>query len=392
MKKPITTMVLLFLVINGAAAQWDKKFKARLYGGYEHNIFLSPNTLIRDGERLFREDLLTSGFFEGVLLSGDFEKKIRDGRWKLGFTTSGANYHTDPNANKYILNLRSSYRKKYRKGRYFELAPALVRRSQNGTNESDGVLRTTFSYTRFNLPVHLDFYLGDKRWFKTETGYTFKGYDKNDLGEKVSYHATYSRFSYSKKWQREQVTSKLILSGGLEYRHYTDLELDQEQEDTEDENEVVIRPNNPIAFIAEERQWLFYRASIEYNVEHETTPLEYTLGIYYIGRGDSEGRFGYSEVAPGASIRYKTKAFTLSGSARYNWRKFATLQVGDANALLRYNYIRADLQLSMPLGKKKLWYVKGDLTRRVSNRSEATSTAFRGYFNSMIETGITIRF
>lgn len=393
MKKPITTVLLLFLVINGAKAQWDKKFKASLYGGYEHNIFLSPNTLVRDGEQLFAEDLLTSGFFEGISLSGDFEKKFEDGRWKLGFATSGANFHTNPNANKYTLNLKASYRKKYKKGRYLEIAPSLARRSQNGINESDGVLRTTFSYTRFNLPAHLDFYLGDKKWFKTETGYTFKGYDKNDLGEKVSYHAVYTRFRYSKKWQKDLTTSKLIFSGGLEYRHYTDLEAEEEEGvEEEEENETVNRPNNPIVFIAEERQWFFYRASLEYNVEKSNTPWEYTFGIYYVGRGDSEGRFGYNEVSPGLSFQYKTNKFTLTGSAKYSFRKFATLEVGDQASLLRYNYVRTNLRLSVPLGKKRFWYVKGDLTNRVSNRSENTSTAFRGYFNSMIETGITIRF
>lgn len=395
MKRITTLLVLLSLASNGLVGQWDKKFKVGGFGGYEHNIFLSPSSLIRDGEQLFRQDILTSGFYEGLSFGGDFEKKFNGGRWKLGFQTSMANFHTTPDADRFTLSLKSSYRKRYAKGRYFEIAPSFARRSQQGINESDGVLRTTFSYTRFNLPAHLDFYLGNKTWFKTETGYTFKAYDQNDLGEKVSYHAAYTGFAFSRKWDKDKVTAKLTLSGNLEYRYYTDLEVDDESEEEEEgveENEVVARPNNPIGFIAEERQWLFYRASAEYNVKNSTSKFDYTLGLYFVGRGDSEQRFGYAELSPGASINYKAKGYSLNASAKYSMRNFSTLEVGDEEDQLKYNYIRSSLRLDVPLAKRKTWFIKGNLIHRTSSNTDLSSTAFRGYFNNSIETGITIRF
>lgn len=396
MKRILILTSCLFLVSNSLIGQWQKKFRASGYGGYEHNIFLSPATLLREGELVIRQDLLTSGFYEGISFGGDFEKEFEGGRWKLSFATSAANFHTTPDADRLTLNLKSSYRKRYAKGKYFEMAPSFTRRSQQGINESDGVLRTTFSYTRFNLPVHLDYYLGSKTWFKTETGYTFKAYDQNDLGEKVSYHAAYTGFGLSKKWEKDKVTSKLTFSGNLEYRHYTDLEVEEDGEEEDDEgveeNETVPRPNNPIGFIAEERQWFFYRVNLEYNVKNGTSKFDYTIGLYYVGRGDSEQRFGYSEISPGISINYRAKGFSLNASTRYSMRKFRTLEVGENDELLRYKYLRTSLRLNVPLSKGKIWFIKGNLIDRQSSRTDISSTAFRGYFNNSIETGITIRF
>ncbi|MFY0593471.1 hypothetical protein [Roseivirga sp.] len=395
MKRLSILMALLFFVSNGLFGQWDKKYKAGGFAGYEHNIFLSPSTLIRSGETLTRQDILTSGFYEGVSFSGDFEKKFKEGRWKLGFTSSYANFHTNPDADRFTLNLRSSYRKRYAKGKYIEIAPAFSRRSQQGINESDGVLRTTFSYTKFVLPLHWDFYFGKKVWFKTETAYTFKAYDQNDLGEKVSYHSAKTSFALSKKWNKAENINKISFSGGIEYRYYTDLELDdesEEEEEEEEENEVVARPNNPIAFIAEERQWLFYRADLEYNIKNNNTNFDYTLGLYFIGRGDSEQRFGYSELSPGARLNYKQKGFSVSGSIKYNMRKFTTLTIGESEQTLKYNYIRTSIRLNVPLAKRKLWYIKANLVNRKANNDNILSTAFRGYFNNSIETGMTFRF
>ncbi|OEK06564.1 hypothetical protein BFP71_02515 [Roseivirga misakiensis] len=376
--------------------QWQKKFVAGGFAGYEHNIFLSPGTLLRDGDQLTRQDLLTSGFYEGVSFKGDFENKFKEGRWKFGFATSIANFHTNPDADRFTLSLKSSYRKRYAKGKYFEIAPEFSRRSQQGINESDGVLRTTFSYTKFYLPLHLDYYLGNKTWFKTETAYTFKAYDQNDLGEKVSYHSAKTGLNFSKKWDKNEAINKLTFSGGIEYRYYTDLELeDEDDEDIEEEDEeddFVARPNNPIAFIAEERQWFFYTMGLDYNVKNDRTNFDYTLGLYFVGRGDSEKRFGYRELSPALSMRYSKKKLSVTASLKYGMRKFSTLTVGDNDQLLTYNYLRGSVRFNVALPKNKAWYIKGNLVNRTANNNNINSLAFRGYLNNSIETGISIRF
>ena len=394
MKSIILSILCFCLATNLATAQWKSDFTLKIRGGYEHNIYKSASNFQEGDEVLSGQDLMTSGLFEGVGFSGSFVMETTGGRWKLNYQVAYANFHTEVNANLFDGSFSASYRKKYAKGKYWELAPSFLRRSRQGTDESDAVLRTTLSYTRVNVPFHWDFYLGDKKWFKTETGYTFKSYDQSENGEQVSYHSAYTGASFSKKWEQASIIQKITFSGQFEHRLYTDLIEDEEGEQEEfidEEDEDFIDRGDIIGLIRENRQWTFLRANVEWNSEYKNSPFEFTVGLYSTFRLDSENRFGYSEFGPGLRAKYQLGRLSLSGSTSYRHRVFSNLNAADDNGSLQYQYFRSSLRLSTPIGKKKSWYLQGNAITRVSNRNVITSRAFRGYNYSLVEAGISIK-
>ncbi|GEM_PF-2312104 len=396
MKKSILSILCLCLATSMINAQWRSDFNLKIRGGYEYNIYRSASNFQEDDEILLGEDIWVSGLFEGIGLSGSSLKTKNQARWKLNYSLDYANFHTEVNANLFDGRFSASYRTKYAKGKYWEFDPSLTRRSRQGTDESDAVLRTTLSYTRLNLPLHLDFYLGDKKWLKTESGYTFKTYDRAENGEQVSYHAAYTGVSLSQKWEGRSSVNKLNLFGQIEHRYYTDLKEDEDSEEFEgeefdEEADDFIDRGDIIGLIRDNRQWTFLRANVEWNSDNKNSPFEYTVGLYSTFRLDSENRFGYSELGPGIRARYKVGRVAISGSSSYRIRTFSNLNAADDNGKLQYQYLRSSLRLSFPVQKNITWFVQGNAVTRVSNRNVITSRAFRGYNYALVEAGVSIK-
>lgn len=378
MKKIIFTLACC-LAINSVDAQWSKNFTFGIKGGYEYNIFKTPYSLDEEDDFLIGNDLIRSGFYEGLVFNGQFQNKFENGRFKVNFRSSANNYHTEENTNLYDFGLSSSYRVKYAKRKYFELSPAFYRRQRAGQDLSDDILRTTLSYTQFILPLSFDFYLKDKTWLKTDLGYRLKSYDENDMGEKVSYHAFFAGISFSKKWQNDQKIRKLILSPGIEYRAYTDLEAQNEEGEESD-------------LIEDDRDWTYTTANVEYNVKLAERPLSYTIGLYSTFRHDVENKFGYKEFGPGVRLNLPLNKASMSIGGSFRHRTFNTLKVNESADVLIYQYLRANARLTVPIGKNSTWYVEGNVIRRLSNNSNQTSTAFRSYNYALVSTGLTFRF
>ncbi len=377
MKKIIFTLACC-LAINSVHAQWTKNVTLGVRGGYEYNIFKTPYSLDEEDDFLIGSDLITSGFYEGLSFNGQFQNKFENGRFKINFRGSANNFHTEENTNLYDFGLSSSYRVKYGTRKYFEVAPGFYRKQRAGQDLSDDILRTTLSYTQLILPLSFDFYLKDKTWLKTDLGYRFKSYDENDIGEKVSYHAFFSGVSLSKKWENDQKIGKLIFSPGIEYRAYTDLEAEDEEDEESD-------------LIEDDRDWTYSTLNLEYDVKLADRPVSYTVGLYSTFRHDAENRFGYIEFGPGIRLNLPLKKASLSLGGSYRYRTFNTVRVNDSADALIYQYLRANARLTVPIGKKSAWYIEGNVIRRLSNNSSLTSTAFRSYNYGLLESGFTFR-
>lgn len=360
-------------------AQWSKNYSLDLKGGYEYNIYKTPYSLDGEDDFLIGNDLITSGFYEGIAFRGQFQNKFENGRLKINFRGSANNFHTEENANLFNFGLSASYRTKFATRKYFEFAPGFYRKQRAGIDQSDDILRTTLSYAQILMPFSFDFYLKNKVWLKTDLGYRFKSYDENDLGEKVSYHAFFSGASLSKKWESDASTRKVIFISGIEYRAYTDLEAEDEEDEESD-------------LIEDERNWTYYTADLEYDVDQNGRPFSYTIGLYSTFRNDADNKFGYKEIGPGVRLSFPLRKGTFNLGGSYRYRTFNTVNVNESADQLVYQYLRANARLSLPFTKNSSWYVEGNLIRRLSNNESITSTAFRSYNYALLETGFSFRF
>lgn len=383
-RRIITISILLALTSLQLNAQWKRQFRAGLNGGYEWNIFLNPSVIQGGEETLFRNDLWVSAPYQGGFLSADFNRDLGKSRWKIGTYISGANYNSRINANRHSLRLNVSYRTKYADRKYFEIAPEVYRIKRVGINDQDAILATPFSYFRFTLPVKFDFYLRNKVWLKTTTGYLYRSYDRTN-DRQLNYHAGFIGASLSKKWKSDRSERKLTYSNRVEMRLYKNLEffLDEPVEAGE--------PAEPAEVEESSRIWTYLSNDLEYSFKPADERFKLTMGLYTTIRLDSEEENSYKELAPGIRGEWKLNKWTLSSNLSYVYRNYSEREVGEEEIPLQYKYIRGSVKASVPLREKTNFYIKSNVVNRASS-NDLLTRGFREYFNSRIEMGITLRF
>ena len=376
--KKLIILILTLVITSPVIAQWQFNHKAGIAGGYEWNVFLNPQILQLDGDLLERNDLWDNATYQSIFLNNSFKKEFENGRLKFDVNMSGGLYQTTMKANRYAYKVGTSYRTKYASKKYFEIAPVFSRVKRDGLNESDAILRTPFSYTQLLIPIHFDFYLGDKAWLKTESGYLNKRYDRQP-GEELFYHAPFTNVSLSKKWEGNGLIKKLTFRSGIQLRRYTDINNNSEDESDEEDNS---------------RSWNYFRNSLEYDLSASDKSFGLTLGLYHVKRMDLEETNSYAELSPGIRFDRRFNGFTLSGGLKYSIRNYPELSTGENNDenQLQYQYLRGNIMAEFKLGETSNFFVKGNLINRKSSNTNINTTGFRGYYNSFLETGIVIRF
>ena len=383
--KKIITLILSLVMTSPLLGQWEKSQKLGLKTGYEWNVFLNPSTLERNGDLLNRSELWDNATYQSIFLNNTFKKEFTSGRLRLDFDLSGGLYQTNLKANRYSFEIGASYRTKYSKRKYFEFAPNLTRVKRDGINQADAILSTPFSYLQMVVPVHFDFYLGNKAWLKTEAGYIYKIYDRQN-GEKLFYHAPFAGASLSKKWETEKLVKKLTFSTIVQMRRYTD--VDQASQSDSDDEELLEGE-----LVSKTRAWNYFKNSLEYSMTETNKRYALTFGLYHVSRIDLDESNSYHEISPGIKMEYRLGKIKLGGALKYSLRNYPELTPGEENDEnpLRYNYLRGNIKVETLLKKGTNIFIKGNLINRTSSNVDVMMRGFRGYFNSFIETGISIR-
>ncbi len=380
--KKLIVLILLLITSSSAFAQWESNQKVGISGGYEWNVFLNPQTLQRDGSFLGRNDLWDNATYQSVFLINSFKKELQNGRLKFDLNISGGLYQTSMKANRYAYKIGASYRTKYASKKYFEIAPVLTRVKREGVNQADAILRTPFSYTQLLIPIHFDFYLGNKAWLKTESGYLYKTYDRQP-GEALFYHAPFTNLSLSKKWESNGIIKKMTFRTSVQLRRYTDINntsgINPEEEEIDEEGG--------------SRSWNYFRNGLEYDISAVDKSFGLTFGLYHVKRSDLEESNSYSEISPGVQFDKRFKGFKLSSGLKYSMRNYPELTPGEDNDenQLRYRYFRGNIKAEFEMSKTTNFFIKANLVNRKSSNTTISSFGFRGYFNSAIETGIVIK-
>ncbi len=382
--RTIAIAILLVLTSLQVEAQWERKFKAGLNGGYEWNIFLNPAIVSGEEETLFRDELWVSAPYQGGFLSADFHKDLGKSRWKIGTYLSGANYNSRINANRHSFRLNLSYRTKYAARKYFEIAPTIYRVKRVGVNDQDAILSTPFSYLRLTLPVKFDFYLKNKVWLKTTTGYLYRSYDRTN-DRQLAYHAGFIGASLSKKWSTRKSETKLTYTNRVEMRLYKNLEffIDEPAEEGDPTESEEVEESSRI--------WTYVSNDLEYSIKPGNKRFKLNMGLYSTIRLDSEEENSYMELAPGINGEWKLKNWTLSTDLSYVYRNYSEREVGEEEIPLQYKYIRGSVKAEVPLRKNMDFYIRSNVVNRASS-NDLLTRGFREYFNSRFEVGVVLRF
>lgn len=380
MKRSITLTLTCFSVIVGYG-QITHTHKIALGSGNEWNAFLSPGTLVEDEEISSREELWDNGTYQSLSFKNSL--KIEGEKYRLKFKVNGSLgiYQTEQNSNRFTYRLGASYRLKYAPKKYFEFAPELFRKRREGINADNAVLTTPFSYTLFQAPVGLDFYLGNKAWLKTKTGYLYKNYDKTH-GEELYYQAPFFEASISKKWDSKNAVKKISFSSATQFRKYQTLSLINAPEDEEEpEEENIYREGS--------RNWTYQFSNLVLDISGKESNQKLGIGLYHISRIDANKRSTYHELGPGIQYQTKSAKAGVKASLRFTIRSYERLAPGsDNDTPLQYQYLRGNIELNHALGKRSQIYCRGNIVNRKSNNPNLESLNFREYFNGYAEMGI----
>ena len=347
--------------------------------GYESNVFLNPPSLIVEDEEIGKDELWQNGTFQRLFLNTSFVLDTLSYRLRIKANAGASRYQTEVEANRHTYDLGIAYRRKIGKRKYLEIAPEYNRRQRDGVNEADAVLRTPFSFRQLIVPLHFDYYVGNRAWLKTQAGYLYKDYDRVE-GEQLYYTSPFVQVALSKKWLGRLATKKLTLMVRNQWRTYTDIEL------SSGNGELPIFEN-------EQRNWNYRGIDTEFEFIDKDEKYRVLLGLYHLRLTDVDGAFGYMQISPAIQLRYALSRLTLDAEFRYSLRNYTDLAPGrDNDNLLRYDYLRAGVGVDYAFKANIKAFIKARIINRESNSPNLSSIGFRDYLTGLIELGTVVKF
>lgn len=340
--------------------------------GYEWNIFRNPELLIQQSDTLGRDQLWQNSDYNEFFLEADYLKKWGSSKLKLSGDITGDIYHQQNNAQKEYYRVAVSYRTKYASRKFFEFSPGYVRKKQAEVSESDNIFRNRRSYTQLTAPLHFDFYLKNKAWLRLETGYKFRSYDLS-RGEKTVHHGFNAEALLSKRWVN-RLRSEFELEAEWSTRNQTEEEIASES------TELSKRTYSSYRF----------RTSLSFETLSKSFQIKFPFTYKTFSDSPTE-RFNYTQLEGGLRLSLKTGKSRITQSMTGTIRNFTNLSVSDGE-LLNYNYVRSSTRLTVPVLNRLEYTIRASLVHRISNRSGISSSSFRGFRNSYVETGFSIKF
>lgn len=410
MKKHLT---LLLLCMMSATLSAQTTLKLQTMGGYEWNVFQSPTSYTNsEGVTMNRDQLWVSAPFTSVGLSAGWKRDLGKGKLKLNGGFSKALYFSSTSADQLKYDFGASYRIKYAKKKFFEFAPEFARVERQGTDQSDNILRTPFSYKHAIAPLHFDFYLGDKKWLKTKVAYHYKFYDRTDGGQ-LFYHGIEPSIKWSKKYDNTKDVQKISIEGSAMFRKYTDVrvssttaasteasevdveadeeDLEEEELGEEEESGEDTEANEGSADVRE-RKWNYYNLTWTHQYESKDEKLSTSISLNNRFRQDVLGSQTYNQTMFTAGLTRRFGKTKVSVTGGYAFRYFTAVKVSSSQTPLSYHYLRGKLAVVYPINDHWDLKLKASLVKRISNNKSVTSRSYRGYFNGYVGLGIAYKF
>ncbi len=370
MKKVILSL-LLFVSFNSVFAQWTASIETNQ--GYEWNIFKNPDLYIQSSDTMYRADMWQNSIYNEGTLSVDGEIPLTNGRIKLSADVSNNFYFQQKDAQRLFYRFKGSYRVKYARRKYFEIDPSYSRRLQDGIDQNDLVFSTRLSYQQLEIPIHTDFYLGKKAWLRMEMRFRNRVYDAFQ-NRQTLYRSYFIHSEYRKRWDGNSGWEKTIsLQGSLEYR------------DQEFENNQQTSPS------ISERQFLISSISATPSIGKVSDRVKISLPLELnLYKDQPTGNLDY--IGWSSAIELESE-FDRSGfeiEAKYGNRQFQNFIV-DSGEKLDYTNVMLSGTVRFELTEYIDFQIQGRYLIRDSSRDRLTTTAYRGYQTSYIQTGFKVK-
>ncbi|MEO1022358.1 MAG: hypothetical protein AAFW89_07415 [Bacteroidota bacterium] len=350
------------------------RLSASVKEGYAQNLFRNPDNLVENSDTLSRSALWQNSVYNRIALSGDYTKKWNSGRLKITANWGTNRYHQQPHAHRVTYRARASFRSKYARRKYIEFAPELSRQQQDGIDQNDLIFSTRLSFHQLETPLHLDFYLGNKAWLKTETKYRYKAFDAFN-GQQTHYHAWYTEALFKKRWEPSSLTTHAVqvkMKGN--YRDQTITRFATESAAQEQRFRQFLTLNLAGSYslsLAKNAIVLRVPVTVDQFVDFPTNQLD------------------FSEVGAGLGLTWNNKKGSWRVGVERSIRQFHRFQLQNGNRLA-YTFWNPEFEFRIPLHPTLSLKMEGRWDIRTSTRDQITTAAYREYSSSFIQSGIVL--
>lgn len=380
-------LVLLVASMHPLFAQdWEHHVQAQSGLGQEWNIFKNPNKWTVQGQDVPLNQLRVNGMYGFIGL--DTRGEADWGHHRLKGSLNGAvRYFTNrPETHYYDYQGKLSWRIRYAKRKYFEIAPSYKRKNQLGVNIEEVVWRIPMSYRKITVPVHFDFYLGNFSWLKTEAGFFYKSFDMAREAEYLFYRSPFASVEWSKKWKLPGVSWKLEVQGEVESHAF--------QLNEEDFSGTPSYLLDGLERGVDQKSWRWTYQDLSASVEVESKTTETKFFLRHRFRKDNRDITSYHEIKTGMKARWKLHRGAVEAHASYAYQDYPGFIPGpDAvNEWLHYHYVRAGIEGTLRIGRQAEIFMEGNLINRTSSFNDPDYLGFRSYFNASMMTGVRMEF
>lgn len=373
MKKYILTTIILFIQYTAVMGQLT--FEAGVNQGYEWNIFKNPEMLVEDSDTLRRNQLWQSSSYNELFFDTEYYKDWGDSRLRTTVDLSTNLYHQQSQAHEFNYSLYSSFRSRYADRKYIMLNPRFSRKNQEGIEREDPVFSSRLSYYQIRAPLHLDFYLGNLAWIRTEFRYRYRIYDKFD-SKQTSYGAYYAEGHFKKSVDDNgRFDHEFESTNSIRYRDQVTSYFNMQGNETESTPRQFTKIEAEALYRLQNREGLF---DVEF-------PVSGTL--FY---DHPSGNLDYREIEFGLEADLEIGRAEIEAGIDHTIRDFKNFSVGSNNETLFYTYWTADAEVEYALTQNINLMAKARYITRTSTRERLTTAFYREYTNSYIQTGITV--
>ena len=368
--KTLTVLLFSLIIPITTYAQWSVSIGTNQ--GYEWNIFKNPDLFVQSTDTMYKEDMWQNSVFSEGFINIDKEYELKNGRLKLSADLRNNYYFQQQEAQKLFFKFKGSYRVKYARRKYFEIDPSFSRRLQEGVDQSDLVFSTRLSYQQFEFPIHADFYLGEKAWLKFNLQFRNRLYDPFENQQTV-YQSYFLQTEYKKRWEGDRGwEQELVFEASVEYRDQALL-------------------NNQSSSAISERQFLISNFSAEPSIGKISDRFKISSPIQLvIFKDQPSGSLDYLGWTTGIELESDFDKSSFSFETEYGNRFFQNFLV-NSDEHLQYQRWMFSGTAQFDITRNIEFQIKGRYLLRASSRDRLTTTAYRGFQASYIQTGFKVK-
>lgn len=390
MKKHTTSIfVILFLVSIKLVGQTKFNFDLFSYGGYEYNIFKSPELLydLDFNDYLDTDSIIVSDYFMDLGYATMLKKKKKNSyNFDLGSDFLYRKYFNYPKADQKKLSLDSKFEKVFSDKFLIGIEYIFSWNDKLGTTITGEELNRSFKYFGNTGNIFMEFTPNKKVNFLLGSAYQLKSYYQTNTSMPLDHSNLDLYLDASYKPANSHKFNINLQYTIRKYQHYAA---------SDSAGNLVVAYDNSGSLISgtDKRHFKYLVLGIDYDFK----PLKGFMispGFQYSQRSDLfQGYYNYSAISPDLKIRYKNKKWYVAASASFksvNYEnRYAYTYIPNSQSL-EYNYIKYDIKVRYKLFKSFELFGNYSSNSRDSNTELEYLATRRPYNNYDILFGVNI--